>query len=229
MKPFFSIAIPTYEMHGLGTEFLEFTFQSLRKQTFQDFEVIVSDHSSNDSIKTLCGDWEKVKYFKNENGVGKSSTNINYAIKQCSGEWIKILFQDDFLFNDSALEIMYNHILKNKESNWLISACEHSNDGINMYRPFYPKWNDRMHLGINTFSSPSVLTFKNNNVLLFDERLVWLMDVEYYKRMYDLYGEPSYLNEVTIVNRTWVNQVSNILNEKIKNYELDLVTKKYVN
>lgn len=230
-KPFFSIAIPTYEMHGYGEEFLINSFSILTKQTFKDFEIIISDHSKNNVIRNLCDKWAElldIKYFKNDYNIGKSSANINNAIKLSNGEWIKILFQDDFLYGYDALENLKNHIIINNNVLWVATACQHTNDGQNMYRPFYPSWNDKIHLGINTISSPSVITIKNiNNKLYFNEDLLWLMDVEYYKRMYNIYGEPSYLNTVNVVNRTWNNSVSNLLSQEIKNNEVFLVKEMY--
>ncbi len=49
-----SICIPTHEMGGQGSEFLRQSFDILATQTFQDFDVVVSDHSKNDSIENLC-------------------------------------------------------------------------------------------------------------------------------------------------------------------------------
>tara|TARA_R110002126_G_scaffold241705_2_gene385059 strand:+ start:398 stop:1114 length:717 start_codon:yes stop_codon:yes gene_type:complete len=230
IKPFFSIAIPTYEMGGSGVEFLEYNFKKINDQTFNNFEVVISDHSVNDDIKLLCDKWVgklKIKYYKNTDGVGKSSSNINHAIKHCTGEWIKIIFQDDFLYSDKSLQIIYNDIIINKDIKWVVTACEHTNNGVDMYRPFYPKWNDKMHKGINTFSSPSVLCIKNDGKLLFDDNLVWLMDVEYYKRMFDKYGEPHYIQSINVVNRTWSNSVSNTLSDVIKNKEIEILIRKY--
>ncbi len=230
-KPFFSIATPTYEMNGLGVEFLTHNLEMLNRQTFTDFEVVISDHSNNDDIKTLCGQWLdrlNIRYYKNTHGVGKSSVNINNALKRCNGKWVKFIFQDDFLYSNDSLEITHSNIIKNKNLHWVISACEHTNDGVRMVRPFYPKWNEKMHLGINTFSSPSVLTIINDNdTIYFDERLVNLMDVEYYKRMYDKYGEPHYIMDITVVNRMWVNSVTNTLSSEIKEQELQLMIKQY--
>lgn len=230
VKKFFSIAIPTYEMHGNGTSFLEFQFKILEKQSFNSFDIVISDHSSNDDIKNLCQEWSNrldINYFKNTHGVGKSSANINYALKKATGKWVKVIFQDDFLFNDSSLETLYHHINRYDDTIWVITACEHTRDGINMIRPFYPKWNDKMHLGINTFSSPSVLCVKNDYKLYFNEELVWLMDVDYYKRMCDKYGEPYYLNEISVVNRLWGKQVSNVLSKEVKNKEKQIMIDTY--
>jgi hypothetical protein len=230
---FFSIAIPTYEMNGNGGDFLNFSLNILNNQTFKDFEVVISDHSLNDDIKNVVNKWKNlldIKYFRNDYKRGSSSPNINNAIKNCTGSWIKILFQDDYLFNENSLKIHYEHITKYDIRYWLASATERSTDGINVYMPHYPKWNKDMVYGVNTISSPSVICFKNEfkNNLKFDERLVWLMDVEFYHRMYIKFGEPNYINNITIVNRIWKEQVSNTLSEEIKNKEHKLIESEYV-
>lgn len=207
-------------MYGKGVEFLEFNLECLHKQTFQNFEVVISDHSENDEIKNLCSKFSSklnFKYIRNESKRGNSSANLNNAIKNSTGSWIKILFQDDFLFYKSSLEDIHDFILIEKNIEWIASACEHTNDGVKMYKPFFPSWNNDIYLGKNTLSSPSVITFKNkNNNLFFNEDLIWLMDVEFYKRMYDSYGQPFYLNKINVVNRTWKNSVSNTLSNEIK-------------
>jgi len=230
-KPFFSIAIPTYEMHGFGDEYLSKSFSVLHKQSFKDFEVIISDQSADSSIKDCCHIWRKeldIKYFQNDYKVGESSPNINNAIKKSTGEWIKILFQDDFLYGASALETLKTHIDAEKKIRWIATACEHTYDGKHMHRPFYPSWNENIHTGVNTISSPSVITIRNDEEkLYFNEDLIWLMDVEYYKRMYDIFGEPSYLQKVNVVNRVWKNSLSNTLSEAAKNAEITYLKAKY--
>lgn len=225
-----SICIPTYEMKGRGSKYLEETFDKLKNQTFKDFDIVISDHSKNQDIKRLCEKYQEIldiKYFKNEKNLGSSSSNINNAIKKAQGKLIKIIFQDDFLYNEKSLESIINNFDLNKDR-WLITACIHSNDETNFYRPFYPKYNKFIHLGNNTISSPSVLTIKNKNPLLFDENLIWLMDVDYYKRCYNKYGYPKILNEINVVNRTGSHQVSNsIISIYTKIKELIYILIKY--
>ena len=70
--------------------------------------------------------------------------------------------------------------------------------------------------------------FRNKNVLEFDENLFWLMDVEYYKRLYDKFGLPSICNYITVVNREHSNSVSNTLvTEQVKQYELNYIKQQY--
>ncbi len=195
-------------MGGSGHVFLRESFDILLRQTFKDFDVVVSDHSKNDAISKLCDEFKSffdIHYYRNIEGVGLSSPNINKAITLATGKLIKILFLDDFLYDETSLEVIVKHFdLENDY--WMVTACEHSRDGKTFYRPFYPTYNDHIHLGWNTISSPSVLTIKNGQPLLYDENLVWLMDVEYYKRLHDAYGAPKILTAITVVNRTGEHQ-----------------------
>ena len=49
-----SICIPTYEFKGDGVKYLAELFDTLRVQTFQDFNIVVSDHSIDDEIHDFC-------------------------------------------------------------------------------------------------------------------------------------------------------------------------------
>ncbi|MEW6054239.1 MAG: glycosyltransferase [Nitrospirota bacterium] len=225
-----SIAIPCYEMHGYGVEFLDFSLNKIYEQTYKNIEVVISDHSTDDNIYNLYKKWESflnLKYLRNENKRGNSSANLNNALINCTGHLIKILFQDDFLFSDNSIKEIVEAFSQNPQASWLVTACEHSNDSIRFYRPFYPQYNRNIYLGNNTISSPSVLTIRNKNILLFDENLIWLMDCDYYKRLHDKYGEPLMLNKINVVNRTWDYQLSKIVNEELRQKEHNYVKEKY--
>ena len=110
---------------------------------------------------------------------------------------------------------------------WLVSACTHTRDGNNLYHNFTPKWNHNIHLGVNTLSSPSVLTIKNVVSERFDESLIWLMDCDIYKKLYNKYGLPVFLMSINIVNRLWENRLSDTIPENIKQKEVNILKEKY--
>ncbi len=223
-----SIAIPCYEMHGNGGVFLNSTLDIISKQTYKNIEVIISDHSTTDIIKKVFNEWSKkmdITYVRSTYKVGSSSANVNTAINNCTGDLIKVLFQDDFLSSEKSIELTINAFDMNKD--WLVSACLHTNDGINRFNPHYPRWNEHIHRGINTISSPSVLTIKKNVDLRFDEDFIWLMDVEYYKRLYLKYGPPIICNDITVVNRLWEKQLTNTIKQERKNEEVNKLIRQY--
>ncbi len=225
-----SVAIPTYESKGRAAEFAHFQFKRLLEQTYKDFEVVISDHSKDDVIKNICEEYEdrlNIIYLRNEEGRGLSSYNINNAIKYCKGDIIKFLWFDDFLWNKHSLQ--YINEAFDGGTNWLVSACEHTrDDGKTFYRTFYPRYNDQLHLGNNTISGPSVLTIRNTeDKIYFDDRLIWLMDVDYYRRLHDKYGAPKILNKITVVNRDHAGQLSHIMDPKIKEKEFHMMVEKF--
>jgi dTDP-4-dehydrorhamnose reductase len=231
-KPFFSICIPTYGYDGKGIEFLDYNFQLLSKQTFKDFEVVVSDHSIDDTIKTICNKWNtilKIKYFRNEHGRGMISPNINVAMKHSIGKWIKILFQDDFLYDENSLQKQYEIIKDNPQIKWLVTTFYHSNDGINFYRLYQPKFNDVIWNGTNTLGNPSNLTLINKDIIFFDEELNWLLDCEYYYRLYLKYGKPTIISDITVVNRTHGGGLTDTTLQEVKDKELKMLIEKYGN
>jgi glycosyltransferase involved in cell wall biosynthesis/predicted SAM-dependent methyltransferase len=225
-----SIAIPCYEMHGKGVEFLNYSFSRIHAQTYKNVEVVISDHSQNDDIQKLCEKWKsllKIVYVRFKEKRGSSSANLNNALRRCSGEIVKVLFQDDFLFHEKSIEDIVGMFHRHPDKHWLVTASEHTKDGISCIRPFLPSYNDLIHLGNNTISSPSVLAFRNKDVLYFDETLIWLMDCDYYKRLRSRFGEPLVLDHVNVVNRLWESQVSALLNEEVKNEEILRMRDKY--
>lgn len=225
-----SIVIPTYEMHGNGVEFLLKNLEIFKSQTFQDFEVIISDHSLNEDIKNLCDSWSdilSIKYCKNTENIGNSSANLNNALKHVSGDIIKIIFQDDFLWDKNSLMNIKNAFELEPEKTWLISSSEHSKDGVTFYRTFIPSCDiEKLSNGINTISSPSVISFLNKDVLQFDENLIWMMDCDYYIRMYKKFGTPIILESVNVVNRVWSKQYNNLISEERKKQETEYINNK---
>jgi dTDP-4-dehydrorhamnose reductase len=229
-NPFFSISIPTYGYNGKGGEFLEFSFKKLAEQSFSDFEIVVSDHSVDSTIKDICDKWSsklKISHSFNEEGRGLISPNINESLKRCKGRWIKILFQDDFIYDSVSLEKQYNFIQQNQDTFWFFSEFYHSNDGINFYRHYLPEWNDTVWCGNNTLGCPSGLTLRNKDLIFFDNELNFYMDCDFYQRMFLKYGKPLILDQITVVNRTWGDRLTDTIPENVKKRELLIVSEKY--
>jgi dTDP-4-dehydrorhamnose reductase len=229
-RPFFSITIPTYGYDGKGVEFLDFNFEVLSKQIFKDFEVIVSDHSIDDTIKSVCNRWDgvlNIKYVRNEYGRGLIAPNTNMAMKRATGKWIKILFQDDFLFDENALQTQHDILESNPDIKWLVSTFIHSNDGVSFYRLYNPKYNDNIWNGNNTLGNPSNLTIINKDLIFFDEGLNWLVDCEYYYRLNGKYGKPTIIGDITVVNRTHGSGLTDTTPQSLKDKELQTLTLRY--
>jgi glycosyltransferase involved in cell wall biosynthesis len=224
-----SICIPTWEQYGRGVEFLKNNFEQIIKQTYKNFNVIISDHSKDGNIKSLCDNYSsqiEIKYFKNENHLGNGPANTNNTIINADGDIIKIIFQDDFLYQDNALDLIIKEF-EDKDCNWLVSGCNHTHDdGKNFSNFMVPYWNDKIATGTNTISSPSVLSFRNDNPCLFDEELTMLMDCEMYYQLYIRYGLPKIITDCLITNRMHQHQISSLYNKDMWS-EIDHVRTKH--
>src|SRR3989344_4385274 len=220
-----SVCIPTYEMRGEAEKKLTRSFDILKKQTLKNFEVIISDNSEDDVVKNLCSNPSykllNIKYIRNpRKGISK---NTNEAIKNSSGKLIKILYMDDYLANENSLQ----DIVDNFKGDWLVTGCGHDTGDGKIINIHFPKYNKKIYLGKNTIGAPSVITIKNENPLLFDEKLSWLLDCDYYKRMYDKYGEPTILDEINVIIGIGKHQVTNMLSDFVKKKENLYMLKKY--
>jgi hypothetical protein len=68
---------------------------------------------------------------------------------------------------------------------------------------------------------------ENEDLIFFDEGLNWLMDCEYYQRMKDKFGLPEVLNEITVVNRTWGERLTDTISQDLKDKEFIMLKEKY--
>jgi glycosyltransferase involved in cell wall biosynthesis len=94
--PKVTIAIPTYN----SEKFLEQTLKSILDQTYQDFEIIISDDNSNDNTKNIVDyyleKYKNIKFFTNTNNLGLFA-NFNKCIEYAQGEYINIIGHDDVM------------------------------------------------------------------------------------------------------------------------------------
>ncbi len=222
VAPKISVCIPTYEMGGKGAKFLERALSNLLSQDFDDFEVVVSDQSEDHAVRSLCESWDQdlcIAYFDNSAGKRQASANSNFAIDRARGEIVKILFQDDFLWEKMALSRM-SDAFDGSEIDWLVCGSCISRDGNSLERTMVPRLTEKMHFGKNAVSSPSVLAMRASCVQKFDENLIWLMDVEMYRRLWRDLGEPAIIKETLVANCIHSGQVSTGITKEIMLEEL---------
>jgi len=113
MSYLFSIIIPVYNSES----FLSKTIDSILKQNFKNYEIILVDDCSTDNTNKLCKSYEKnfnnIKLInKNINtGVGDSR---NKGIKFSTGKYLIFVDSDDGLFNNSLTYLENEIIDKNQ-------------------------------------------------------------------------------------------------------------------
>lgn len=107
--PFFSIVIPTYNRPND----LKMAINSVLRQDFKDYEIIINDNSENLQSKKVYLNFKdkRIIYFKNKTNIGYAR-NLYQAIKKASGKYIFILGDDDLILKVNSLNNIHQLITK---------------------------------------------------------------------------------------------------------------------
>ena len=228
---FFSVTIPFYFKDEYSLFQLKRCINSIRKQTFQNFEIIIGTSNYFWELKNNSF-FERINIINTNKDVCYIQDNINSALNASKGKWNKILFSDDYFLEKSELEKLYRFIDDNSYS-WIIANSVHiKKNDKKLIKPLLPYYQKDI-LSINTIGSPSAIAFKNNYSLFFDEKSWMRLDVDFYQTLYSSFGRPGYANNIFIVNEIHNNQESFILKKashstknKLKK-ELNYLSKKH--
>lgn len=91
-----SVCVPTYN----GEKHLRACLDSILRQTFTNFELLLIDDCSTDSTASILLEYAKkdsrIRFVQNKQNLGLVA-NWNKCVELAHGEWIKFLFQDDLL------------------------------------------------------------------------------------------------------------------------------------
>ena len=113
IAPRVSLGLPVYN----GDNFLEPTLRSLLEQTFEDFELIISDNASTDRTREICETYAardpRVRYVREEENRGMI-WNFNRVFELGRGEYFKWAAHDD-LVADTFLEICVEQLDRDPE------------------------------------------------------------------------------------------------------------------
>jgi glycosyltransferase involved in cell wall biosynthesis len=230
-KPQFSFAISIHDRGPEGSVFLEELLDSISYQYYKNFEVIISDSSNRLDYKKIIDRYKKIININHLNSDQRFlSSNINNALKNCKGKYIKIMFSDDLIISPFML-IYLKIIFSLSRKTWIVLASYdfrgYKNQKINILRGRKPKWNDKILFGENTISGPSVIAFKNFKNNFFDENVILLMDCEFYYRMRNNFGNPYFSSRFYIANRVHINQEQNSISSEEKEEDIEYLKIKY--
>ena len=122
--PLVSVVIPTYNRaHLIGQ-----TIESVRNQTFENFEIVVVDDGSTDKTEEVVCHYkdERIKYFRQPTNVGPSEAK-NIGILCSRGEYLALLDSDD-LWLPEKLEQQIVILQKNTGSVWIYCDSAYFDD-----------------------------------------------------------------------------------------------------
>jgi glycosyltransferase involved in cell wall biosynthesis len=206
-----SICIPAYRQ----IKYLRKLLDSIAIQTYTNFEIILTDDTPDDSVYSFIKSHflsSKISYFKNNPAKG-SPANWNEAIRLAKGEYIKIMHHDDWFNLNYSLERFISVMDSNPETQFAFSASKIKyafSFKTRINRLTANEYEEIKKNPVNLFlanrvGGPSATIFRGREHMFFDERLVWLVDIDFYISFFS--GTPAvyYIDEpliCTITNAT---------------------------
>ena len=135
-----SIAIPAYKV-----KFLSEAINSILRQTFKDFELIIVNDKSPEDITSIVSAFndDRIRYYINEENIGRKDPvqNWNKCLSYARGKYFSLLCDDD-LYEPTFLEDMLR--LKSKYPDVKVFRSRvkviDSEDNVISYYPSSPEY-----------------------------------------------------------------------------------------
>jgi glycosyltransferase involved in cell wall biosynthesis len=100
--PRLSIGLPVYN----GEEYLAESLDALLGQSYEDFELIISDNASTDRTAAICRRYQsedaRIRYIRQPRNIG-AAPNHNFVFQEARGELFKWASHDDLYARDLLL------------------------------------------------------------------------------------------------------------------------------
>lgn len=236
-----SICIPCYN----NVSEVERLLVSIHKQNYTDYEVNISDDSTNEETADLVGrvitEWnwqDKLHYIHNVKPLGHIY-NWNAAIKMATGQYIKIMFSDDWFTDERSLGIFVNMLEEHPEASFAFSGSmqvlldgqtidqvKHLSKQATEHGEAYARYAEdafieRLHRNYKLFflgnqiGAPSAGIYRRGEQLvLFDEQSNWASDMFLYFDLLQANHEFAYTKEPLISIGMHTNQYTESFTER---------------
>lgn len=209
---FVSVCVPAYN----GAAYLKECLDSILAQTYTNFEVIIVDDCSADNTVEIVNAYLKsdrrIKLFRNEKNLGLVG-NWNQCLKYATGEWIKFVFQDDYIKRDCLsrmieflkpgihlvvcnrkfiFEANTDESFKNEYLSWMTSPGKiYKMDGPSFISVKQVSYTISQLVTSNFIGEPTAMLIRRevvNKLGNFHPYMVQLCDLEYWLRIATNYG-----------------------------------------
>lgn len=200
--PRVSIVIPAYNHEKYVRECI----QSALDQTYQDFEIIITDDGSSDGTVNVIKEFDdpRIQLYTHADNKG-ACTALNNCIRKAVGEYIAVLNSDDaweptklekqvkYLDDHPEISAVFTKVAFINESSTLIGLADYDRFYIfdKKNRPRYA-WLNQFFFKGNCLCHPSVLIRRKcyDDIGLYDERMANIPDMDMWVRLcfkYDIH------------------------------------------
>lgn len=209
-----SICIPTYN----GAKYITKCIQSCIIQSYSNIEIIINDDGSTDNTMEVLKELEKkdsrIRINQNQKNLGLVG-NWNATLALAKGEYVKWLFQDDWMEPNAIEEFIkwahkgYDFIISKRnfvlDKNASKADLDYYSEGVKKLEDHFILTEDdcsyfipkeiaqfaTQYIALNFIAEPSLIFFKKdliNRVGLYDNKLQQICDLEYNLRLASVAG-----------------------------------------
>jgi glycosyltransferase involved in cell wall biosynthesis len=187
-QPLISIGIPAYKKPQYVARCLE----SIIQQDYKNVQVIISDDSPGEDIKQIIQPYStqlNIEYHHNTPAL-RSPANWNNALDKCQGDLVLLMHQDDWFHAPDALRSYVKIFEEDKTVDFVF--CQNTGvdeNGRVIVLQAIPRLLKEMTQKPNqlvlaqVIGPPSNTMLRKNVKIRYDERFIWLVDVDYYVRI----------------------------------------------
>ena len=178
----FTIVIPAYNQLAL----LQRALESVLRQEGTDYEIIITDDSSDDKIERYIQTLNntEIHYYRHQQGK-EAADNWNDGLQMATGHYLILMHHDEELLESDYLKRVQQKMEKGADIT-ISTVCingqkklQHSNRWMKKFVCNHP---DLLFL-LNVIGPCACLTFRRELLQTFNPDLRWLVDVEWYYRM----------------------------------------------
>lgn len=194
MSPVVSVVIPVFN----GLPHIQQCVESVLQQTYTDFEVVLVDGGSTDGSREWIHQQTDPRIRAKEMPHGTSAAdNWNAASHEASGEYIKLLCQDDILYPE-ALRRQLQDLENNPLASFAVAQRDvidargkilYRNRGLRHMKPGLMDGLEALEIsyrsGTNNLGEPVAVLFRHealDAVLNWDDQRPFLLDLDLYTK-----------------------------------------------
>ena len=199
-----SILIPAYEYPDGIKKILEY----LKSRCAYDFEVLIYDDSKGNCVKLLIEEYlpvfgkERLIYKSNKPRLG-ACNNWNELIENASKDYSILLHHDEFFLSGDIFDKIFDSI-KNADDVDVYCLDVLLTDDVSIIKKHTPIWLKYFVQKVipsyifirNVIGPTSVLITKTHLLPRFDGNLQWLIDVDFYYRLFKATPRWSFLKNL---------------------------------
>lgn len=205
-KPLISILIPVFKY----PEGLVRILNGLNLKNAEQYEVLISDNSDDDCIEKVIEEWRNkskfnITYIRNNPSIGPAA-NWNKLLDSAKGKFSLLMHHDEFPIEPDFLYQLCHKIEASPETNIFILDCILVDPRSGKNRRHIPTFIKSLLLRCsplylyrrNYIGPTATMVCRTECYPRFDERLIWLVDVDLYARIFLKNRKYMYLPNIKI-------------------------------